>query len=103
MDEFRLTGLLSRLVFAVALVLVTFNPSGHSYYHWVAEGFPGIQPLEAIAGVLLLGLWIFFIRSTVMSMGALGVLLLLALFAAIVWWVVSLGGSTPRTTARWPG
>jgi hypothetical protein len=35
--------------------------------------------------------WIFFVRSTLAAMGALGVGLLLALFSAIVWWVVSLG------------
>jgi hypothetical protein len=95
MDEFRLTGLIWRLAFALTLVFVTFNPSGHSYYHWVADGSPGIQPLEAIAGVLLLGLWIFFVRSTLMSLGALGLALLIALFATIVWWVVSQGWLDP--------
>ncbi len=95
MDEFRLTGLLWRLAFAVALVFVTFNPTGHSYYHWLADGFPSIQPLEAVAGVLLLILWIFFIRSTLMALGALGLVLLLALFGTIVWWVVSQGWLDP--------
>jgi Family of unknown function (DUF6524) len=57
--------------------------------------FPSIQPLEAVAGVLLLILWIFFIRSTLMALGALGVVLLLALFATIVWWVVSQGWLDP--------
>jgi Family of unknown function (DUF6524) len=48
-----------------------------------------------VAGALLLGLWIFFVRSTVMAMGTLGVVLLLALFAAILWWVVSQGWLDP--------
>jgi hypothetical protein len=80
-----------RLAFSLALVFLTFNPSGHSYYHWLAEGFPQVQPLEAIAGILLLGLWIFFVRSTLLALGTVGVVLLIALFAAIVWWVVSQG------------
>ena len=91
MDEFKFSGLLWRVAFSLALVFLTFNPSGHSYYHWLAEGFPQVQPVEAIAGIVLLGLWIFFVRSTLLALGALGVILLLALFAAIVWWVVSRG------------
>jgi hypothetical protein len=91
MDDFSFNEFLARLVFSVALVLLTFNPTGHSYYHWLVEGFPSVQPLEAVAGIALIGAWIFFVRSTLAAMGALGVVLLLALFSAIVWWVVSLG------------
>ena len=91
MDEFGFKDFLWRLVFSVALVLLTFNPTGHSYYHWLADGFPSVQPLEVIAGIALLGAWIFFVRSTMAAMGTLGVVMLLALFGAIVWWVVSQG------------
>jgi len=59
MDEFDFAGFLWRLLFAVALVLLTFNPTGHSYYHWLADGFPSVQPTEAIAGILLLIGWLF--------------------------------------------
>ena len=30
-----LSGILIRIVLAVALVLLTYNPSGHSFVHWV--------------------------------------------------------------------
>jgi hypothetical protein len=91
MDEFGFKDFLWRLVFSVLLVLLTFNPTGHSYYHWLADGFPSVQPLEAVAGIALLGAWIFFVRSTMAAIGTLGLVLLLGLFAAIVWWVVSQG------------
>jgi hypothetical protein len=91
MDEFGFKDFLWRLIFSVALVLLTFNPTGHSYYHWLADGFPSVQPLEVIAGIALLGAWIFFVRSTMAAMGTLGVVMLLALFGAIVWWMVSQG------------
>ena len=91
MDKFDFPGLLWRMLFALALVLLTFNPTGHSYYHWLADGFPSVQPLEAVAGILLLIGWVFFVRSTLAALGVLGVTLLVALFAAIVWWVVSKG------------
>jgi hypothetical protein len=91
MDEFGFKDFLWRLVFSVLLVLLTFNPTGHSYYHWLADGFPSVQPLEAVAGIALLGAWIFFVRSTMAAIGTLGLVLLLGLFAAIVWWMVSQG------------
>jgi len=92
MDEgFDLMGLLWRLVFAMALVLLTFNPTGHSYYHWLADGFPSVQPAEAVAGIALVIAWVFFIRSTLAAIGTLGLALMLAFFASVVWWVVSKG------------
>ena len=90
-EEFDLMGLLWRLVFAMALVLLTFNPTGHSYYHLLADGFPSVQPLEAVAGILLVIGWVVFVRSTLAAVGTLGLVLMLALFAAIVWWMVSRG------------
>jgi len=80
MDEFRWTGVLWRLAFALTLVFVTFKPTGHSYYHWVAAGFPGVQPIEAVAGVGLLILWIFFTRSMLTSLGGLRVMQILERF-----------------------
>lgn len=91
MDKFDFLGFLWRLLFAMALVLLTFNPTGHSYYHSLVDGFPTVRPLEAVAGVVLLIGWVFFVRSTLAAMGALGVGLMVALFAAVVWWVVSRG------------
>jgi Family of unknown function (DUF6524) len=91
MDEFSFSSFLWRLLFSLALVLLTFNPTGHSYYHWLVDGFPSVQPLEIVAGIALLGAWIFFVGSTLEAMGKLGVVLLLAFFAAIVWWVTSRG------------
>jgi hypothetical protein len=90
-QQFNATGILWRMLFSMALVFLTFNPSGHSFYHWVRESVPHIQPAIAICGILILGAWLFFIRSTLSSMGTVGVALLMALFAAIVWWMVSNG------------
>lgn len=88
MDEFKFSGLLWRLAFSLALVLLTFNPSGFSYIHWLADGFPTIPPLKAVIGILLLAGWVFFVRSALMALGRIGLILVTALFAAIVWWMV---------------
>jgi hypothetical protein len=72
-------------------VYLTFNPSGHSYFHWLADGFPSITPAKAIAGIALLGAWLFFVHSTFNALGGLGVGLLVALFACITWWMIKQG------------
>jgi hypothetical protein len=91
MGKLDIGGVLMRVAFALALVYLTFNPSGHSYFHWLADGFPSITPAKAIAGIVLLGAWLFFVHSTFNSLGGLGVALLVALFACIVWWMVGRG------------
>jgi hypothetical protein len=102
-QQFNPVGILWRVLFSLALVFLTFNPSGHSFYHWIKDSVPHIQPTIAICGILLLGAWLFFIHSTLSSMGAAGVVLLMALFAAIVWWMVSNGwlSLADRSTTAW--
>lgn len=90
-DGLGFGGLAWRLVFSIALVLLTFNPTGRSYYHWLVDGFPRVQPLELVAGIALLGAWVFFVRSALAAMGTVGITLLVAFFAAVVWWLVSRG------------
>lgn len=91
MGEFSFKGALWRVAFALALVFATYNPSGFSYVHWLADGFPTVTPVEAIVGLGLLGLWIFFVRSAHAALGVIGVGVLVALFAAIVWWMSTRG------------
>lgn len=103
MESINFAGLVGRIAFALLLVALTFNPSGWSYFHWVREGFPAITPLEAVVGILLLILWIFLWRSMMQAIGALGLVLMVALTAALVWLFVSWGwldvGNT--TTMTW--
>jgi Family of unknown function (DUF6524) len=98
-NDFSITGVLLRVAFSLALVFLTFNPSGHSYFHWLAANLSPVQPLVVIVGILLLGAWLFFVRATFAAMGAVGVVLLLALFAAIVWWMVSQGWLSVANTS----
>ncbi|HSN70132.1 MAG TPA: DUF6524 family protein [Steroidobacteraceae bacterium] len=91
MDNFDVTDFLLRLLFALALVFLTYNPTGWSYYHWVADVFPKIQPLQAVAGLALLMLWIFLWRSMMKALGMLGFVLVVAFTAALVWLFASWG------------
>jgi hypothetical protein len=80
-----------RLVAAFVVVLATFNPTGFSYIHWVGPTVPRIDALQAVVGVALLIGWILHLRATLRSLGALGVLLVGAFLAAVVWLFVSWG------------
>lgn len=90
-EQLSFSGFLLRVVFALLLVLLTFNPSGYSYVHMVAKTFPHLAPLAAVCGIALLIGWFVFLGATLKSIGVLGMLLAFALCAALVWLVVSWG------------
>lgn len=84
-----------RFLASLALVIATYNPSGHSYVQWVAGSIPRLEPLQAVVGIALLALWIFFVHATWRSLGTLGIVIGLAFFAALVWLFTSLGWFSP--------
>ena len=93
------SGALIRVAAALLLVLLTFNPSGHSYYHWLAHDFPHVSALQVVGGLALTIGWVIYITATRRSLGIFGVSLLMALFAALLWlavqnsWLHLAGGS----------
>lgn len=84
-------GVLARVLAALVLVLLTFNPSGHSYCHWLASGFPHLTSAQVVVGLLLLICWVVYVTATLRSLGLVGVTLLLALIVALVWFAVQNG------------
>ncbi|HEX3913964.1 MAG TPA: DUF6524 family protein [Steroidobacteraceae bacterium] len=101
----RLTGsgLLGRFLASLLLVLATYNPTGLSFVSWIAGNFPHLQPLQAVVGLALLAVWIFFAHATWRSLGTLGVALGLAFFAAIIWLISSWGwiNTSSHTAMAW--
>jgi Family of unknown function (DUF6524) len=85
MRTFSLTAFFGRFLAALILVLATYNPSGYSFGHWIAGNFPHIAPLQVVVGIALLALWLFFLHSTWLSLGTVGVVLGLAFLSAVVW------------------
>jgi hypothetical protein len=89
--RFGFGSFLARLVAALVLVFATYNPSGYSYYHWLKGSLSAFDPLVALAGVVLLIGWVMFLRATVRSLGALGMILAAALFGTLIWLVIDRG------------
>lgn len=78
-------GIGFRFLFALVLVLCTYNPSGYSYFHWVHNNLHSLTPYIALAGLALIIGWVIYLKATLNSLGLLGVLLTGAFFACLVW------------------
>ena len=82
------SGVLTRVALSLALVLITFNPSGYSLVHWMATPPVALSPGKALAALAVVIAWIVILRTAFIAMGKIGVLLGLVLFATLVWFLV---------------
>lgn len=80
-----------RFLFALLLVMLSYNPSGYSFSHWLMHNFPSITPILAISGIALIIGWAIYLRASFRSLGAIGMVLALALFGCLVWLLVDIG------------
>ena len=103
--EFTALSYLWRLLFALALVLLTYNPSGWSAFHWIRDGFSngGLGPVHLLVGVLLLIGWAILWVATWRALDTFGVILVALALGALVWLLADVGilaaGST--TAIAW--
>lgn len=88
-NEFNTLSFGLRYLFAVLLVLLTFNPSGYSWVHWLSSETPAVY--KAVAGIILLIGWVVYLRATWYSIGLIGTIIAAALFGVIVWLFVEWG------------
>ena len=83
-QQFQFSSFLIRFSIALILVLVSFNPSGYSYFHWVSQQQFDL-PVLVLAGIILAIGWVIFLRATLRSLGPIGIALASALFACLAW------------------
>jgi hypothetical protein len=86
-------GFLWRFVAALALVLVTYNPSGQSAFHWIRDAIAssGFGPLHLIlVAVLAIG-WVIYWVATWRALGSVGVTLAIILLGAVIWLLFDIG------------
>ncbi len=83
------TGFLLRWLGAALLVFATYNPTGWSYLHWAMatgeDAGAGNVPLKILVGLLLLGGFGVYFRATWLSLGMMGIALVVAVFGVFVW------------------
>ena len=91
MKPITVQGFLLRFLFALFLVLLTYNPSGYSYSHWLQNSFSNFGPLLAIAGISLIIGWVVYLRATLRSLGLIGLILAVLFFSIILWLFIDWG------------
>ena len=71
------SGFLVRFVGALILVLLTYNPSGQSAYHWISVAIAqsAFGPLHLILVAILLIGWVVYWIASWRALGVLGVVL----------------------------
>ncbi|HSD69795.1 MAG TPA: DUF6524 family protein [Woeseiaceae bacterium] len=100
-ERFTALGFLWRFLAALALVLISFNPSGTSAYHWVvtAVGAGTFGAVHGVVLVLLLIGWVVFWVATWRALDTFGVFLAFIALGAIVWLLIDFGIITANTVS----
>lgn len=97
-------GMLLRILFALAMVIATWNPTGYSYVQWALIDTSAFDATKALVGVLLLAAWLLCVRATWVSLGLMGVILAAIVIGVFVWWLLSMGiVSSDQRTMQWIG
>jgi hypothetical protein len=105
-DRVTWKGVLARFLTSLVLVYGTFNPEGFSFFHWAIaplargqlDSARELLPAKLLVGLLLIGVWAFFLRSTQRSIGIKGALLILAIAATLVWALVDWNVMSPTSS-----
>lgn len=94
-DSISWLGILLRWVAALALVFLTWNAEGWSYYHWtiqpLLDGAGNFSALKFLAGMLLIAAWVVFLQATRRSIGIMGAVLVAAIAGGVIWLLISSG------------
>jgi Family of unknown function (DUF6524) len=82
--------LAKRWLISAAVVFATYNPSGHSYYHWLMRP-EGSTPLKAAAGIFLLASATALARMAYVSLGYAGIGAVVAIIFGSILFRIGLG------------
>ncbi|MFV2001472.1 MAG: DUF6524 family protein [Paracoccaceae bacterium] len=78
-------GFLSRWFFAFVLIGATFNPTPYNFVSWTRTRLGDDLPLTVFFGLLLVIGYVIYLRATLRSIGAFGIILVFSVFAALIW------------------
>ncbi|MEM9319211.1 MAG: DUF6524 family protein [Pseudomonadota bacterium] len=84
-------GFVIRWLVAFGLLAATYNPTQYSYLGWALANWDTQTPMAVLFGLILLIAFIVFLTAVLRGIGTLGVVLVLAVAAALVWVLYDLG------------
>lgn len=97
--EFNAFSFLWRFVASLLLVLATYNPSHYSYVDWVKADMSMLGPEHFVVGIVLVIGWVILLGATQRSLGGVGLFLVGALLAGLVWMAIDFGLLDLETTS----
>ena len=84
-------GIFARWLGAFGLLSATFNPTEWNFTRWAEANYQSQLPLTVLLGLILAVAYIIYIGATLRSLGAFGMVLVGAVFAALIWVLVDWG------------
>lgn len=87
----KTSGFILRWLFAILIVLITYNPTGYSLIHWLWPLNNEQLPLKILALLVMIVLYLIFLRATFRSIGLLGITLAFAVSGTLVWLFIDQG------------
>ena len=84
-------GFMIRWVSAFVLLTLTFNPTEMNYVRWATNNWQDQMPFAVLGGLVLLVAYVLFLTAVLRGIGRTGVVLILAVLAALIWVLADLG------------
>lgn len=84
-------GIIIRWLGAFLLLAATFNPTQYNFARWSQANWSTQMPLTLLLGLLLAVGYIIYVGATFRSLGAFGMIVIAALFGAVIWVLIDYG------------
>lgn len=84
-------GILLRCIGAFVLLAATYNPTEWNFIRWAQANWAMQMPLVLLLGLLLGVGYLVYIGATLRSIGAFGIILVGAIFGALIWVLIDYG------------
>lgn len=78
-------GIFLRWLFAFVLLAATFNPTAWNYVRWIEANRTNNLSVTVFVGLLLFIGYVLYLSATFRSIGSFGVVMVLAVFASLIW------------------
>jgi len=100
-----MAGFLARWLFAFLLLAITYNPTEWNYLIWLKSNWDVEPAIAVLVGLLLTAGYIIYLRATLRSIGPVGIGLVAAIVAAVIWVLIDQGLFKMETSAvrTWMG
>ena len=84
-------GMFLRWLFAFLLLALTYNPTEWNYIRWALVNYQTYMSVAVLLGLVLVIGYIIYLRATIRSIGPIGMFLVLAVVAALLWVLYDFG------------